>query len=187
MGWTYTSREKGIRTLDYFSDLFSGPQGQVIDCAATTTEAYLAWRDARTGHITAIVCDTRWVPNDPMFNFGYKAVEETCGPVIAACPAKILDMLTPVDEAYPQGGSGADAARAWRQACRDRLERRAEVRVKTGDVVEFNSPLQFTDGTSYRRLIFEKGTVFRPADRPWLRVRVRGWRDLPLSVAAAHQ
>lgn len=50
---------------------------------------------------------------NPYFNFGYKAMEETCGPCYYDCPKSILDLLTPTDSQW---------ANEWREKCRRQLE-----------------------------------------------------------------
>ena len=44
--------------------------------------------------------------------FGYKDMDETCGPNESECPARILDLLTPTTSEW---------ALSWRQRCRDNL------------------------------------------------------------------
>lgn len=52
-------------------------------------------------------------------NFGYKDMTESMGPCEAQCPQRILDLLTPTDNAN---------ALEWRQRCRANLALRATVR-----------------------------------------------------------
>ena len=66
-------------------------------------------------------------------SFGWKDMDETCGPCEAECPAKILDLLTPTDSDY---------ANEWRARCRENLERSkrasAQARaIKVGDTIEY--------------------------------------------------
>ena len=44
------------------------------------------------------------------YNFGYKSMDESCGPYESKCPLSILNLLTPTDSEW---------ANAWRQRCRD--------------------------------------------------------------------
>ena len=48
---------------------------------------------------------------DPYFNFGYKAMSETCGPFCYDCPKGILDLLTETD---------SENANIWRSKCREK-------------------------------------------------------------------
>lgn len=47
------------------------------------------------------------------FNFAYKDMDETMGPCEDACPASILDLLSPTDSEW---------ATAWRNRCRANIE-----------------------------------------------------------------
>jgi hypothetical protein len=68
------------------------------------------------------------------YTFGYKDMDETVGPVIDRCPAKILDLLTPTDREY---------AIAWRERCRARIERRKANKVANGDILKLEHPLSY--------------------------------------------
>ena len=50
--------------------------------------------------------------NRNLFNFGYKDMDETCGPWQDRCPKSILDLLSPTDNEF---------ALDWRKRCRERL------------------------------------------------------------------
>jgi len=43
------------------------------------------------------------------YNFGYKSMDETCGPTESKCPMSILNLLTPTDSKW---------ANEWRERCR---------------------------------------------------------------------
>lgn len=49
------------------------------------------------------------------YNFGYKSMDETCGPYENKCPLAILDLLTPTDSEF---------ANAWRKRCREYHEQK---------------------------------------------------------------
>lgn len=69
--------------------------------------------------------------------WGYKDMDETCGPNESECPARILALLTPL--ADPEGRD--KYAAAWRERCRANLEaKKARKPVKAGDVVKFAAP-----------------------------------------------
>jgi hypothetical protein len=66
------------------------------------------------------------------------------GPCEAECPAAILDLLTPTDNAH---------ATEWRKRCRVVAERRAlRPRLRNGWMLVFDEPLSFSDGTTHQRL-----------------------------------
>lgn len=57
-------------------------------------------------------------------NFGYKDMDESCGPCEAECPERILDLLTETEHQY---------AIDWRARCRAKIaERRARPKLKPG-------------------------------------------------------
>ena len=78
--------------------------------------------------------------------WGYKDMCETMGPHQAEAPQKLIALLSPLDpeiETY---------AGAWR----DRVEahhaaRRARLKVRAGDVIEFDEPIEFSGGIRSRR------------------------------------
>jgi hypothetical protein len=124
------------------------------------------------------------------FNYCRKEVEESMGPTEARCPARILDMLTPLPEcdrscARTIGESyvyycGVCNAHAWRERCRANLERAAaQPSIKTGDRFRVARPWTFGDGAQEdtfsvvdgRRRIFRRAgdgrTVRLPAKSSW--------------------
>lgn len=88
--------------------------------------------------VFAVVCLTRWNPKARDGHvFGYKDMDESCGPYEIRCPVRILDLLTePVN----------DHAREWRAKCRARLRLTGRKLPKTGDRIVFAEPISFTDG-----------------------------------------
>lgn len=78
--------------------------------------------------------------------FGYKDMGEESGPCEAACPKRILDMLTPVDQ-LPYQGYAAD----WRARCEAQRAKRAEQsratrKLSVGMVLRFAKPIKFRGG-----------------------------------------
>lgn len=62
------------------------------------------------------------------YNFGYKDMDETCGPCEAECPERILDLLTETEYQY---------AIDWRARCRAKIAaRRARPKLKPGMTIE---------------------------------------------------
>lgn len=69
--------------------------------------------------------------------WGYKDMCESMGPTESRCPARILNMLSPLDETYGHAGYAAE----WRERCRANLAAKREARpIRGGDVVRFSSP-----------------------------------------------
>ena len=78
--------------------------------------------------------------------WGYKAMCETMGPHEAAAPGKLLDLLSPL---VPEVETFAGA---WRErVAAHHAARRARPKVRPGDVVEFDEPVEFTGGLKVRR------------------------------------
>lgn len=58
-------------------------------------------------------------------DWGYKAIEESCGPCEVSCPLKFLDMVPPVEGDVTQSGP-AQWSRDWREKVRAYWKVRAE-------------------------------------------------------------
>ena len=73
------------------------------------------------------------------FNFSYKDMDETMGPWESNCPNSILDLLSPTDNEY---------ANAWRQRCRDNLEKKKDKdslnNLPVGSVIRVEMPFDTT-------------------------------------------
>ena len=77
--------------------------------------------------------------------FGYKSMTEDMGPCEAECPIGILDLLTETTSEY---------ALDWRARCRAFAMRHSNLpKLHDGDILIFDRPILFTDGTSHQRLI----------------------------------
>lgn len=83
--------------------------------------------------------------------WGYKDLSESMGPHEAAAPLKLLALLSPVDpEADTYAGAWRGRVRATHEA------RRARLKVRAGDVIEFDAPVAFAGGlTAWRFQAFE--------------------------------
>lgn len=119
-------RTTGLRVLR------SSMVGQVYYAAVQTYDA------ERPKTVFAVVCLTRWNPKArDGYIFGYKDMDESCGPYETKCPAAILDLLSEPPN---------DHAREWRARCRARLALTTRKTPKTGDRLVFPEPVKFTDG-----------------------------------------
>ena len=83
--------------------------------------------------VCLLSCD-RTNPKYPMW--GYKAMEEGCGPCVYACPERILAQTTVLDES------------GWREACR---ASRVSSRFVEGQWYEFETPLDGETRWQYQR------------------------------------
>lgn len=187
MGWTFQNRPKGTTDREFFQDLM-GERYTIVECATVNprSEDGAFYAAARTnegpeaGTVWAFVSLVRWVPAD-FYNFGYKDMCETMGPV-AEAPARVLDALTPLPECggcqpmRQYGYCSTCTARQWRTDSRTIADNRARAaKVKPGQVVRFAKPITFTSGTELDTLTFEQRDTFR-ADG--CRYRITGWRTM---------
>lgn len=123
MGWTFTEkpREGAKAYLDsQFTWQSDNSRVRVIESAFLNLSEYYAAVEVidATGarYVFAVVCMVRYCAGH--YGFGYKDMDETAGPVIKNCPARILDLLT-----EPANQWAAD----WRAACRANLAQAAAV------------------------------------------------------------
>ena len=182
MGSTSKHRPAHQSTRDFVADMFD-LRYEVLDVAIVErATAYVALRNTATGLVKAVVVLIGHTPNS-YFNIWYKDMTEAGGPGRCACPRRILDLLSPVEDLYgtpdPDGENAAACAAEWRARCHARLAHRQAVRAtcKAGQPVTFGSPVHYNDGTHYTELVWTgKSNLFRvPADGGF--VRVRSWRD----------
>jgi hypothetical protein len=83
---------------------------------------------------------------EPGYDFAYKDITETMGPVEKDCPERLLQLASPFRDSY-QGH-----ARAWREACRAKRTADAGTkaqRPKPGDSFRTLRPVSFRDGTTH--------------------------------------
>jgi hypothetical protein len=80
------------------------------------------------------------------YDFGYKIVEETMGPVEDQIPERLLQLASPFRETYT--GYGRD----WRDRVRESRKLRRTARKaapKVGQVFKTEKPVKFTNGTEH--------------------------------------
>lgn len=198
MGWTFVdNRPRGMSNTEWFArewgERFSE---RVVDLASPTLgETYVAYRRPSDDKVECLVILTHFVRDG---SFGYKDLDESMGIGLDRCPQRILELLSPVTELWPDDPR-SQMASEFRDACWARIYRRAERRLRSGDFVRFPSGLRFSDGVmrdlfryelvqvsgSGRRVrrerfypVYASGGI---ATRP---VRIPGWRDLDFEVVA---
>jgi hypothetical protein len=120
--------------------------------------------------VWAVICLVRYNPrNSEGYVFGYKDMEESMGPYECDCPEPILDLLTPTDNRH---------ALQWRARCREsaaaRRAKAGNASPRPGQVIVFDEPLAFTDGTSFAQL----EVVANPSGRGAVRFRRPGSSNL---------
>ena len=188
MGWTWTNRPKGMTTRQFFEqEMGSDSQYEMLASAMTGSTFYAAMRDKKTGTVDAFVALT--ARSRSYHNFGYKDMDERMGPNEASAPAKVLDLLSPLPECDHEHTDerrycGTQAAREWRAACRERLERiESSKSVAKGDELRFGREIEFNDGAKSDVFEWVGGDIFRIDG--WGRYRLRGWREMAFTVLNA--
>lgn len=161
--------------LTYEPDSGTGRKGsRVVRSLCSGTRVYYAAcqrYDANGAEpVFAVICLVRWNPRAIDGHvFGYKDLDETCGPHEAGCPASILELLGPTDHPY---------ALDWRNRCHRALRRRSRS-IEDGDRIRFLEPMSFVNGYHGAEFIVEKrGTRVRFCDpASGLRYRIPNFRD----------
>jgi hypothetical protein len=134
-----------------------GSVPQVVDHAKVGTIHYFAVRfpasftvsdyfehDLDGSYTVCLVFLTQSHPGPD--GWGYKDMDECCGPSEATCPVRILDKLSPIKP-------DADTyAREWREKCREYARTKSaqaasRKKLCDGMKVTFTEPLTFTDGS----------------------------------------
>jgi len=158
MGWTFFYKPRGMSPCEALTKEFSSGSGKVIACSAKLNAVYMAYQ-TNAGHVIALISAIRYAPKDPLYNFGYKDMEESMGPYYYDCPKKILEMLTPVDIAYAGHLQAAESAARWRATCWENIKGR--VTLSVGALVTFKSPIRFTDGQVFTAMVVESTRPLR--------------------------
>lgn len=183
MGWLFMERPANVKKylVDNLTWETETKTNTCLDIAMKLNVAYAAVETVskETGdrEVWAAVFLMKYIPGDSdPFNWGYKDLTESCGPVECDCPKRILDLLTPTNHEH---------AIAWRARCREALTKRMP---KIGTKVRFAHPIRFTDGTEEREFTVVRVGRRRKALRgkgPWggyFRVSQRLWRDREWSI-----
>lgn len=105
--------------------------------------------------VFAAICLTSTNLKD-YYNFGYKDMDETCGPYKYECPKGILDLLTPTDSEW---------ANDWRQTCRENLANKTKpnslAKLPIGTVIKVIAPYDFGQYKKGDEMILTKRRVSR--------------------------
>ena len=202
MGWTGQHREPGKTDREFFEAEFcSDGRNEILACATVAGGGeynavfYAAVRTVATGDVWGLVVLVMRAradgDGDAWFNFHYKDMSETMGPAEARCPARILDLLSPLPEC-DHGGAGTYCgtcyAREWREDSRKAADRQAAARkVKPGTVVRFPHPVKFASGAELATFVFESRNTFRGAESGYYggRYRITGWRQMQFEVVTS--
>lgn len=113
MGWTTMHRYEPVKEL-FTKQIEWGKRYKVIDCKIVhMTELYAAILDTQTNQVMGEVWLLRYYKSG--YNFGYKAMSESCGPYYFNCPKSVLDKLTPTEDIN---------ANTWRKQCLESINNR---------------------------------------------------------------
>ncbi|MFZ5650718.1 MAG: DUF6927 domain-containing protein [Bacillota bacterium] len=146
MGWTFTQKYHGESVKAFFGRTFNyqrenGIYGKVLNCAVVNlSTAYIGYETNSCGkkEVIGVICLLCFKTRDPLYNFGYKDMEESMGPYQYDCPERILKLLTPTND---------ENALNWREKCRENIrKRKSQPRLTEGAVIEFAEPISFADG-----------------------------------------
>jgi hypothetical protein len=185
MGSTSEHRDRGITDRQFWQDRLD-KQYRILDCATIGRTVFYAAVETtegpNAGKVEAFIALQHWAPND-WYNFTHKTMTETAGPCDASCPARILDLLTPITEdqhtAHPvrkYGYCPACAALEWRASCREVADNRARAaKVRKGQVVKFSKPIEFRSGAEVDTFRFLERDVFQGYEDGY-RYRITDWR-----------
>lgn len=117
MGWTYTYIGYDTRSNKELmrSEIDRNwTDTEVLKDAIVGSVYYAACVSKRNPNVVyGLVCLTRKEKNE----FGYKDIDETCGPFERRCPMSIINLLTPTDNQY---------ANDWREGCKAYAEKRKQ-------------------------------------------------------------
>ena len=152
MGWTFIQKPSNVK--DYIAnDLLTWSNDlpttyRVLDVKIVKMrEAYAAVESVHkeTGKrdVFAVIflLDYR---KDDYYDFGYKDMDETCGPYARNCPVSILNLLTETDNEH---------ALEWRAACRKNAAHKAPT---FGQKFTLKRALNFTDGKERKNFVVER-------------------------------
>lgn len=168
MGWTSFNMKYSVKGW-FINHLESAGTLKVLDVAIVKyTQLYAAVEIVKTKQVFAAVYMLSFSPKS-YYNFSYKDMDETCGPVISECPERILKLLTPLDE------DDQSYAKDWRERCWKRIEKKKKL--KGNHIFKTESSIHFTDDNDY--VYFKKegrkiyaGKMENNLFRPICRVRI---------------
>lgn len=175
MGWTTTYKPKGEPVLDFFireGVLTWGEDNpntyRVLDSALVNMRTFYAAVEQvnkETGKrivwAAVILVSFKRDPHCHEFNFGWKDMDESCGPYEANCPERILKLLTPTDNEYALG---------WRAACWANIEKRkARKSLPPGTVLKYGGNRLTIEGPW--SLNKNKTVVWGPQGQQWIMKR----------------
>ncbi len=183
MGWLFQNKklrhETPVQYIIRELTHTSGPrQATVLAAAAVGGTIYAAVRntDTETGQ-NYVFCAVILFKNNGRDGFGYKDMDESCGPCEVDCPDRIFKLLSPIAE-MPSPGYAAEwrdrvtAAKAQRNTARKMLRR-----LSVGQIIRVAQPAHFQKRAvtedRFRLVAFQHRTpIFEPVGNPTFRCRL---------------
>lgn len=158
MGWTWMPRNG--RPVKEILEGCMRPY-KVLDIAIVNMRtAYIAFESPHGG-VAAAVFLLGFAPKS-MYDFGYKDMDESMGPVECDCPERILKLLTAEPTGY---------AAEWREKCWANVRLRQAI--KTGKTITLPEPILFSDGLYRHRFRHWKGNKYVCLDTQVLDTQVQ--------------
>ena len=137
MGWIFEDR-RGRSVEEYIEQVYEGTEWKskpVVKISGYANERvyYRAFKSVNSGEILCAVI----LVHAGKYEIGYKAQDETMGPLDCECPESILKVLSPTDNEW---------ANEWRAKCRAKNER--DKKLKEGVKIKFERNFEFHNGSS---------------------------------------
>ncbi len=146
MGWLFIGGTTKSDIIARLNEGWERNDGASVKTLANCVRGNVHWQLRETTYPTGFDGQPtrpaqRWIQCNLLgshgdgYGWGYKDMDETCGPYEVNCPKSYLERVTPTDSAY---------AIEWRERCRayhDRLDRIKALSV--GDTIRFNAALSF--------------------------------------------
>ena len=186
MGWTFQEKPRDVRAELNRQLTWTNETGarRVLDSAIVNRTEYYAAVEHVTPEgkriVWAAVFMLKFVPRaTDGYTFGYKDMDETCGPYAWRCPVRILDLLTETDHEYTN---------SWRAKCREYHARRAALpKLAEGMRLRvLNESVPSIDGNPVREV-----TVLRAGRKPLFKMEGFGgyfrwpsWRQYQIEEVA---
>lgn len=169
MGATECYRDRRQSDREFFAAEFGI---EIVDLAKVGSVVYIVAE--KNGERFAVIAETWWRGDW----FTYSDSTEHMGPYHYDCPARLLDLLPPINDEY---------ANKWRQECRERAAAkqaagRSRRQVRDGSVIRFSNPIRFSNGA-----VLDTFTVsFAGRKRYFIadgqRYIIRNWTKTPFEI-----
>lgn len=173
MGWLFFPKPASPKA--YLDNQLNQGLNKVLRSAIVGRTEYYAAVQIPNGDVFAVICLLKYEPRaKDGRTFGYKDMDEACGPYVTRCPKQILVLLTPTTNQY---------ALEWRERCKQYHRRQM---IPSQSTLRFKHGLSFTDGvTEHEFVLFRMGRkirFLRATDRAL--VRITGWAEREFEVVA---